>query len=148
YRSSACVKRADVSVIPVEGTGSPLTLAHPPLSVQGTAGQLCNHRLPPLESPGMPLGRYVLTAHFVLEATADGLCDAHSAADFSPSSVIPADWVRKRDPFQTAYKRAFGFSVTLTATAPSATRGPSAGVDRSPPPTQREQIAANEEPAS
>ena len=53
----------------------------------------------------MPLGRYLLVADFVLSCEAGGLTDGHSAADFSPSTALPSDWVRTRDPFQGSTRR-------------------------------------------
>ena len=64
----------------------------------------------------VPLGKYVFTAEFVIEAEASGLCDAHSAADFSSTSALSSDFVRMRDPFQNADKKNFGFNVVMTAT--------------------------------
>jgi hypothetical protein len=91
------------------------------LAVKGRDGRLCNQHLPTLEVSGLPLGRYVLTAEFVLETEASGIADAHAHADFSPSGSLPADWVRARDPFQGVDKKNFGFSLTLTVTADEAT---------------------------
>jgi hypothetical protein len=70
---------------------------------------------------GVPLGRYSLTAEFVLEAGAFGIADAHANADFSPSGSLPSDWVRTRDPFQGVDKKDFGFSLTLTVAADDST---------------------------
>ncbi len=86
----------------------------------------------------MPLGKYVLVADFVLACDAGGLTDGHSAADFSPSTALPSDWVRTRDPFQGVDKKDFGFKLVLTADAPekdkavalSADKGKDAGIAR------------------
>ena len=67
----------------------------------------------------MPVGRFTLVADFVLDTTASGICNAHAVADFSPDTTLPADWVRMRDPFQGVSKRAFGFSFSISAAAPS-----------------------------
>jgi hypothetical protein len=53
-----------------------------------------------------------------IEAQAGGLRDGHAAADFSPSSSLPTDFVRLRDSFQNTDKKNFGFTIMLTA-APS-----------------------------
>jgi hypothetical protein len=118
-RAGASVSLARASVIPEVWQGAPLALAHPPLASSGTEARLCNQHLPPLEGPPMPLGRYTLVADFVLDATASGVCNAHSVADFSPDTTLPADWVRMRDPFQGVSKRSFGFSFTISSAAPS-----------------------------
>ena len=113
--ASAVARVAAARVCPLGAPETPLVLAHPLFAVAGTAGRLCNQRLAPIKIPGMPAGRYVLTADFVIESTAAGLVDDHAAADFSPSTTLPADWVRSRDPFQGVDKKDFGFKVTLTA---------------------------------
>ena len=116
--AGACMRLASASVTPASWDSSPLTLSYPPMCVAGTQGRLCNEHLPPLEGPPMPLGRYILVAHFVLDATASGICNAHAAADYSPDTALPADWVRTRDPFQGVAKKSFGFALTLTAAVP------------------------------
>ncbi len=118
-RASACVRRADICVTPVDVPAGQLSVAYPPLCVEGTAGQLCNQHLPPLEVPALPVGRYTLTATFILETEAAGVCDSHAVADFSPSTALPPEWVRTRDPFQGVDKKPFGFSATLTAAPPT-----------------------------
>ncbi len=134
-RAGACMRRAEVCITPADLPGMPLTLAYPPLSVGGTAGQLCNQHLPPLEVPAMPVGRYTLTATFVLDTRASGVCDSHAVADFSPDTALPPEWVRTRDPFQGVSKKSFGFTATLTA-APPAAREPvaPAALSEAPPP--------------
>ena len=103
-------------VAPVDWeNSSPLAVAHPMQFVEGTQAHLCNQHLMPLTVPSMPVGRYVLKADFVIDAVAGGLCDGHSVADFSPTTALPADWVRTRDPFQGVDKKNFGFSLLLTA---------------------------------
>jgi hypothetical protein len=101
----------------------PVVLSHPPQAIAGKAGQMCNLRLTPQKSPPMPLGRYLLTARFVIEAYSGGLCDGHSAADFSPDVTLADPFVRPRDPFQGASKKGFGFNITIKAVAPAAQRG-------------------------
>lgn len=118
-RAGAWVRRAEVCLTPVDLPGIPMTIAYQPQHVEGTGGQLCNQHLPPLEVPAMPVGRYTLTATFVLDTRASGVCDSHAVADFSPDTALPAEWVRTRDPFQGVSKKSFGFTATLTAQPPS-----------------------------
>lgn len=127
HKAGACARLANVSVTPAGWDNTPLMLAHPPLCVAGTMAQLCNQHLPPLQGPPMPLGRYCLTADFVIDATAGGICDGHAVADFSPDTALPDDWVRMRDPFQGVAKNAFGYTITLTA-APVGSSPTAAGV--------------------
>ena len=68
----------------------------------------------------MPVGRYTLTATFVLDTRASGVCDSHAVADFSPDTALPPEWVRTRDPFQGVSKKSFGFTATVTAAPPPA----------------------------
>ena len=70
-------------------------------------------------STGCPWGKYLLVGRLrPRPADAGGLHDGHAAADFSPSTALPADWVRSRDPFQGVDKKDFGFKLTLTADPP------------------------------
>ena len=117
YKAGAQMKVATAVVVPANWDDSPLTAGHPIQVVEGTQAQLCNQHLVPLTVPLMPLGRYVLKAEFVIDAVAGGVCDGHSVADFSPSTTLPADWVRTRDPFQGVDKKNFGFTLLLTAAA-------------------------------
>jgi hypothetical protein len=117
--AGAGVSLASVSVTRASRDAAPLELAHPPLLVSGTHGRLCNQQLPTVQGTPMPLGRYTLVANFVLDTTASGICNAHAVADFSPDTTLPAEWVRMRDPFQGVSKRAFGFTFSLSAAAPS-----------------------------
>ena len=107
-----------------------MSLAYPPLCVEGTGGQLCNQHLPPLEVPVMPVGRYTLTATFVLDTRASGVCDSHAVADFSPDTALPPEWVRTRDPFQGVSKKSFGFTATVSAAPPSDSGNGVASADR------------------
>jgi len=118
-RAGACVRVAQVCLTPVGIPGAPMTIAYPPLCVEGTGGQLCNQHLPPLEVPVMPVGRYTLTATFALDTSASGVCDSHSVADFSPDTTLPPEWVRTRDPFQGVSKKSFGFTATVSAALPT-----------------------------
>jgi hypothetical protein len=122
-RAGAGVRAAGVSIAPSSGTAPPLEQVHQPLGSSGSDARLCNQHLPRVQAPAMPLGRYVLTADFVLDTTASGVCNAHAVADFSPDTSLPAEWVRMRDPFQGASKKAFGFNVVVTAGPASAAPG-------------------------
>ncbi len=143
-RAGACMRRAEVSVTSAAQPGIPMAQSYPVLSVEGTGGQLCNQHLPPLEARNMPLGKYILVATFVLDARGSGVCDAHAVADFSPDTSLPADWVRTRDPFQGVSKKSFGFTASLTATAPPPPVDSStAGLHRDgPSPTSESSLAS------
>lgn len=65
-KASACVERAELGIAPIGCDGPPIGLAHPPSCLSGTDGRLCNQHLPPLQTPPLPLGRYILTAKFVI----------------------------------------------------------------------------------
>ncbi len=119
--AGAGMRLATARICPVGSTQPVMVITHPMLAVEGNDGRLCNQHLPTLEVSGLPLGRYALTAEFVLEAEAFGIADAHAHADFSPSGSLPSDWVRTRDPFQGVDKKNFGFSLTLTVAADEAT---------------------------
>jgi hypothetical protein len=118
--AGAAVRVAEVSVTPEGWDGTPLTLWYPPFGVTGKDGRLCNQHLPPVQDMPMPIGRYVISARFALDTQARGVCDDHAAADFSPDTTLPADWVRTKDPFQGVSKKSFGFTFMLTAAPPSA----------------------------
>jgi hypothetical protein len=113
--AGAAVRVAEVSVTPQGWDGTPLTLWYPPFGVTGKDGRLCNQHLPPVQDMPMPVGRYVISARFALDTQARGVCDDHAAADFSPDTTLPADWVRTKDPFQGVSKKSFGFIFMLTA---------------------------------
>jgi len=118
FKAGACVKMASARICVPGATETPLVVVHPPLCVEGDGGRLCNQHLPLIKVDKMPLGRYVLIADFVLSCDAGGIADGHSAADFSPSTSLPVDWVRTRDPFQGVDKKDFGFKLLLTADPP------------------------------
>jgi hypothetical protein len=118
HKANGAMKLAAAKVCPVGWDSSPLVVSHPSQAVDGQDGRLCNQHLPPVVAQGLPLGRYVLTADFVLTADAVGILDGHSAVDFSPSTALPTEWVRTRDPFQGVDKKNFGFSIALTASDP------------------------------
>jgi hypothetical protein len=121
HRAGAAARLATARVCPVGSSEPVMVITHPTLAAHGNDGRHCNQHLPTLEVSGLPLGRYALTAEFVLEAEAFGIADAHAHADFSPSGSLPSDWVRTRDPFQGVDKKNFGFSLTLTVAADEAT---------------------------
>jgi hypothetical protein len=121
HRAETGMRLATARVCPIGSPQAVMEIAHPALAAQGTDGRHCNQHLPTLELSGVPLGRYTLTAEFVLEAAAFGIADAHANADFSPSGSLPSDWVRSRDPFQGVDKKDFGFSLTLTVAADDST---------------------------
>jgi hypothetical protein len=120
HKANGAMKLASAKVCPVGWDASPLIVAHPSQAVDGRDGRLCNQQLPPVVAKEMPLGRYVLTADFILVSDAMGILDGHSAVDFSPSTSLPTEWVRTRDPFQGVDKKNFGFSLALTASDPQA----------------------------
>jgi hypothetical protein len=118
YKASAGVKLAAAKIFVVGSPETPLVVVHPPNCVEGDNGRLCNQHLPLVRIDKMPLGKYMLVADFVMTCDAGGLTDGHSAADFSPSTSLPSDWVRTRDPFQGVDKKDFGFKLVLTADPP------------------------------
>jgi hypothetical protein len=118
YKAGAGVKVAAAKVFVAGSPETPLVVVHPTSCVEGDNARLCNQHLPLVRFDKMPLGKYVLVADFVITCDAGGLADGHSAADFSPSTSLPADWVRTRDPFQGVDKKDFGFKVVLTADPP------------------------------
>ncbi len=121
-KAAACVRLASARIAPHSSQGISVELVHPPLCVSGTQGRLCNQHLPLAQGPPMPLGRFILIADFVLDTTASGVCNAHAAADFSPDTKLPMEWVRTRDPFQGVSKKSFGFSFSVRTTSPSNVR--------------------------
>jgi hypothetical protein len=122
HKAGAGVKLASAKICLPGSAETPFVVVHPPLGVEGEEGRLCNQHLPLIKVDKMPLGRYVLVADFVMSAEAGGVLDGHSAADFSPSTSLPADWVRTRDPFQGVDKKDFGFKVLFTADPPEGSK--------------------------
>jgi hypothetical protein len=122
HKAGAGVKVASAKICLPGSADTPLVVVHPALGVEGEEGRLCNQHLPLIKVDKMPLGRYILVADFVLASEAGGVLDGHSAADFSPSTSLPADWVRTRDPFQGVDKKDFGFKLLLTADPPESPR--------------------------
>jgi hypothetical protein len=117
HRAGTCMRLASAKVCPRGSPEPVMVISHPMLCAEGNDGRLCNQQLPTLEVAGVPLGHYALTAEFLLDAEASGIADAHSYGDFSPSSTLPVDWVRTRDPFQGVDKKNFGFTLTLAVVA-------------------------------
>jgi hypothetical protein len=118
YKAGAGVKVASAKIFVAGSPETPLVVNHPPQCVEGDNGRLCNQHLPLIRIDKMPLGKYILVADFVMTCDAGGVTDGHSAADFSPSTSLPTDWVRTRDPFQGVDKKDFGFKLVLTADPP------------------------------
>jgi hypothetical protein len=118
HKAGAAVKVASAKICLPGSVETPFVVVHPPQGVEGDDGRLCNQHLPVIKVDRMPLGRYLLIADFVLSSEAGGVLDGHSAADFSPSTSLPSDWVRTRDPFQGVDKKDFGFKLLLTADPP------------------------------
>lgn len=117
HKGSACMRLASASVSPAGGGGAPLSVSFAPMSVNGCGKSEYKQEYTSPAGPPMPLGRYVLQANFVLEASADGLVNGRGVADFSPDD-LPDIWKQEKDPFKDAERKDFGFNVTLTANAP------------------------------
>lgn len=115
HRADAGVRMASAKICVAGSPETLLVVVHPPQHVAGDEGRLCNQHLPVIRVDRMPPGKYLLVADFVLSCQAGGISDGHAAADFSPSTALPADWVRARDPFQGVDKKDFGFKLVLTA---------------------------------
>src|SRR5262249_28448481 len=73
-----------------------------------------------IRSQSLPLGVYLVDAHFILTATAEGFLDAHSTAIFSPEPTELDPWEREHDPFAGEKKDGYGFTSVLTASTVSA----------------------------
>jgi hypothetical protein len=125
HKAGTSVKVASARICVPGSPESPFVIVHPAQAVEGDNGRLCNQHLPLIKVDKMPLGKYLLVADFVLSCDAGGVLDGHSAADFSPSTSLPADWVRTRDPFQGVDKKDFGFKLVLTADPPEGSKMPS-----------------------
>jgi hypothetical protein len=128
-KAGACARLASAAVTPASWDSPALVIAHPPMCVSGNQGRLCNQHLPLAQGPPTPVGHYVLVADFELDCSAGGVCNAHAAADFSPDTALPAEWVRMRDPFQGVSKKSFGFTLVLNASAPGSTPTTSAAAN-------------------
>lgn len=122
HKASACVRLASLVVCPVGVPTPVLEISHPVPCVGGACGLLdppigsqSTDPLPPIRTQPLPLGTYVLDAHFVLTATAEGFLDAHSTAIFSPEPAELDPWEREHDPFAGEKKDGYGFTSVLTA---------------------------------
>jgi hypothetical protein len=118
HKAGASVKIASARICLPGSPETPFIVVHPPQGIEGEDGRLCNQHLPLIKVDKMVLGKYLLIADFVLSCEAGGVLDGHSAVDFSPSTSLPADWLRTRDPFQGVDKKDFGFKLLLTADPP------------------------------
>ena len=117
HKACSGMKLASARLCVPGSSETPLVMVHPAMTVDGDDAHLCNQHLPVIKVDQMPLGHYILVADFVLSSDAGGLLDGHSAADFSPTTSLPADWIRARDPFQGVDKKDFGFKIVVTAEA-------------------------------
>jgi hypothetical protein len=90
HRASACVRAASIALTPLGGGESMIAASHPDWLASGNDGRMCNHRLEPAVVPDVPLGKYVLSAHMVIETQAGGLLDAHAAARDPTRRTFPA----------------------------------------------------------
>ena len=122
HKASACVQGASVTVTR-SAACPPLTLTpnRPcvagPRPLRRAVGAQSKDPLPTLTSPPLPLGRYVLQADLLLQATAaEGFLDAHSTAIFSPEPKELDPWEREHDPFKGEEKDGYGFTTIITAT--------------------------------
>ncbi len=123
HRASACVQLASVVIAPLGWSTAPLSASHQPLCVCGPnqqqacepLGVLNKDPLAPVTSQPLPLGRYVIQANFIIQATASGFLDAHSAAIFSPEPTELDPWEREHDIFKGEDKAGYGFTTILTA---------------------------------
>jgi hypothetical protein len=127
HKASACVRLASLTVTPAGSSTPILSVSHPLPCVGGCArycappmGSQSTEPLEAIRSQSLPLGVYLLDAHFVLTATAEGFLDAHSTAIFSPEPTELDPWEREHDPFAGEKKDGYGFTSVLTATTVSA----------------------------
>jgi hypothetical protein len=123
HKASACAYVASVSVAPVGWSTTPLVANHPQLCVAGPntcgcggVGLINKDPLPQITSQPMPLGRYVVQATFMIQATAQGILDGHSAAIFSPEPKELDPWEREHDIYKGEEKEGYGFTSIITAT--------------------------------
>ena len=131
------VRLAGARISPACCPEAAICVSHPTQFAASGGSRQCNPHLPPATGPAMPLGRYVLVADFVIEASAGGICNARAIADFSSSGKMPSEWVATRDPFQNTDKAGFGFFVTVTAAEPrpgEPASSPSPPAEAPPPP--------------
>ena len=123
HKASACVNVACVRIAPAGWSSSPLSASLPGICVVGPneqcgcpLGMMNKDPLAPITSQPLPVGRYVLQADFVIQATARGIIDAHSTAIFSPEPTELDPWEREHDPYKGEEKEGYGFTTILTAT--------------------------------
>jgi hypothetical protein len=123
HKASACVRLASLTVTPAGSSTPVMAVSHPLPCVGGCArfhappmGSQSTEPLEAIRSNSLPLGVYLIDAHFVLTATADGFLDAHSTAIFSPEPTELDPWEREHDPFAGEKKDGYGFTSVLTAT--------------------------------
>jgi hypothetical protein len=124
HKGSACVRLASAMVAPSGSATAVVSLAHPALCVAGPSGhcagpygQMNKDPLPGTSSGPLPPGRYVLTAYFILQATAGGVLDGHSTAIFAPEPKELDPWEREHDMFKGEDKAGFGYNIAVTADA-------------------------------
>jgi len=122
HKASATMRLASATIAPVGWATAPLSVSYPGYTVTGAQGYKYSEPQPPVKSDPLPLGRYVIQANFVIEATAGGILDAHSTAIFVPESEVLDAWEREHDPFAGDSHDDFGFSITLGADTPPGSR--------------------------
>ncbi len=125
HKANACMRLASASIAPVGATTAALSTCFPTACVGGVQGccvgpQGYKYETPaePVKVGAMPLGKYVLQANFIIQATAGGVLDAHSTAIFTPESEDLDAWEREHDPFVGDAHDDFGFTLTLKADTP------------------------------
>ena len=122
HKGSACLKLASATIAPASGGYTPFSLAFSPSCVAGCDGKALVSQSTKLPDQVLPVGRYVLTANFTIEAGAEGLLNGHGVANFSPDD-LPTGWAQENDPFKDEDVKAFGFGLTVTATVPPGVPG-------------------------
>ncbi len=122
HKASATLRVASATISPVGATTAPLYVSYPAYMVTGAQGYKYSEPQPPMTSNPLPLGRYVLQANFVIEATAGGILDGHSTAIFVPESEDLDGWEREHDPFAGDSHDDYGFTLTLKADSPPGSR--------------------------
>jgi hypothetical protein len=122
-KATACVRLASLTVTPAGSSTPVLSVSHPLPCVGGTShywdppmGSQSKDPIDQIKSQPLPLGVYLIDAHFVLTATADGFLNAHSTAIFAPEPKELDPWEREHDAFVGEKKDGYGFTSVLTAT--------------------------------
>jgi hypothetical protein len=118
HKASACMRLAQASVGPA-GWANPMGVSHPPACVSAGGCSSYSQKAGPTESGPMPLGKYVLTACFTVDAGASGFLNGHGQADFSAEEALPDNWKQEGNPFKEAERKDYGFSITVSAAPPS-----------------------------